>query len=168
MTSTSSRTRFNQRRQGPGELRFVSFPLRDDGVRGWLTAGLFVAVAVGAGLAAGSAAVGLVIFFALAIAARRLWIPTRYDIGPAGIAETHLGRTRRIAWSQIARYETRGRGVLLSAVADETPLAAVYSQYICAPNNRDELAQLVDFHLRGAHRSLNLSDLPSNSRQRKG
>lgn len=150
MPSSSSRTRFNQRRSAPGELRFVSIPLRDDGWRGWLTAGLFALVAVAGALMSSSALMGALILAAFAIAARRLWLPTTYDIGPAGIAERFLGRSRRIPWSQIARYQPRPRGVLLSAVADETPLAAVYSQYVCTRQHRDALVQLVEFHLRGA------------------
>ena len=75
----------------PPSLQIVNWPLRDDGIRGWLMVVLLVGVAAVAGEVAHSVPMGSVAFVALATAAWRLWIPVRFEFNTKGITETVFG-----------------------------------------------------------------------------
>src|SRR5262245_39826429 len=129
------------------ELHLASWPLRDEGLSAWVL--LFSAAALAAlgGYLSDGLTACLVCFAALFVALRRLWFPMRSHIGPRGVAETYLRRTRRIPWSQIARYEVRRRGVLLHATHEPTTLRMFQARYIPWGRRRAEVLETVRYYL---------------------
>ena len=131
----------------PAELHLESWPLRDEGVSGWVLLLGSAALATLAGYLSESLPLGLLSFAALFAALWRLWMPRRYSLGPRGVAETVLGRTRRIPWTQIARYEARRRGVLLLATHEPTPLRTLQARYVPWGRHRSEVLEMVRYYL---------------------
>jgi hypothetical protein len=131
----------------PPSLQVVNWPLRDDGIRGWLMIALLAGVAAAAGEVAHSVPMGSVVFVALATAAWRLWIPVRFEFNAKGITETVFGRRRRMPWTDFARYEVRRGGVLLLADSQPSVLAPFRGLFIRWRDQRDKLLETLDFFL---------------------
>jgi hypothetical protein len=90
---------------------------------------------------------GLITVLALMAASWRLWIPVRFEFGSKGILQTALGRPRRIAWGEFARYEVRRQGVLLLADPQTSPLAALRGLFIRFNQQREPLLETIEFFL---------------------
>jgi hypothetical protein len=131
----------------PAEVHLASWPLRDDGLSAWILLLGAAGLATLGGYLSDSLPTGLLCFAALMLAQWRLWLPIRYDLGPRGVAETYLRRTRRIPWSQIARYEVRRRGVLLHATHEPTPLRMLQARYVPWGRKRSEVLEMVRYYL---------------------
>lgn len=99
-----------------------------------------------AGVVAHSGLMGGGCFAALAIAAWRLWVPVTFEFRSRGVIYSVLGRSRRIPWTQIARYEVRPRGLLLFAEDDKSPLAALRSTYVQWNGQQAAIKEVVEFY----------------------
>jgi hypothetical protein len=131
----------------PPSTQLVNWPLRHDGVRAWLMAVLIIAAGVLAGMVSGNPVMGCVASAALAIAAWRLWLPVRFELSFKGVTQTVLGRRRRIPWSEFARYEERGKGIVLLPDAEPNPLAPLRGLYIRTGGQREEILEVLDYFL---------------------
>lgn len=103
-------------------------------------------MAAGAGVVAESGLMGGGCFAALVIAAWRLWVPVTFEFRSRGVIYSVLGRSRRIPWTQIARYEDRPRGLLLFAEDDTSPLATLRSIHVQWNGQRAAILEVVAFY----------------------
>lgn len=103
-------------------------------------------MATGAGVVAESGAMGGVCFAALAIAAWRLWVPVTFEFRSRGVIYSAFGRSRRIPWTQIARFEERPRGMLLFAEDDTSPLAMLRSIHVQWNGQRAAILEVMAFY----------------------
>jgi hypothetical protein len=147
MTSQSVRKQPAVAAPKPVELLLANWPLRDDGPLAWLVVIGAVAASVTAGFVAQSAVMGVVSFLALSIALWRLWVPVTFELGPRGVVQILFGRRRRIAWSSVARYEVRRRGVLLLSEETQGPAAALRGLYVRWGRHREELLAVIAHYL---------------------
>lgn len=129
------------------QLQFSHWPLRDDGLLGWLYAAVCLVAPVLVWSLTRSPWVAAVVFAVLNLSAWRLWLPVHYDLGPKGIQQTVLGRTRRLHWNQIGRYDARQRGVVLYARNDTGPLSPLSAVYLRWGGRREALLALLEFYL---------------------
>ena len=150
MSSIRSRLAAVRIRSGPDELRLVSWPLRDGGLPAWSAVIACLAAPIAVWWLSNSLVAGLVGLVAVVLAAWRLWLPVRYELGPSGVTVTVMGRRRRIPWRQIARYEIRRRGVVLIPDVHTTWETAVHSLYVRWNNQRDRVLTVVDSYVRQA------------------
>ena len=147
MTSQSVRKQSAVAAPGPVELLLANWPLRDDGPLAWFVAIGAVAASVAAGIVAHSPVMGVVGFAALSIALWRLWVPVTFELGPRGVVQILFGRRRRIAWSSVARYEVRRRGVLLLSEETQGPAAVLRGLYVRWGRHREELLAVIAHYL---------------------
>jgi hypothetical protein len=131
----------------PPPLRLSNFPLRDEGWIPWAMLLLFGGVAALAGAWSASPAMGGLLLAALLLAGWRIWVPVRFEIGPTGVTQTVLGRSRTVPWTRVARFDVRNRGVLLLGDDDQSPLASVHGLYIHWGKRQHELLEMLHFYL---------------------
>jgi len=103
-------------------------------------------LAAGAGVVARSGLMGGGCFAALAMAAWRLWVPVSFEFCSRGVIYGVLGRSRRITWTQIARFEDRPRGLLLFLEDDTSPLATLRSIYVQWNGQRAAILEVMAFY----------------------
>ncbi len=131
----------------PSPLRLTNFPLRDEGWVPWAAVLLFGGVAWLASVWSESPAMGGLLLAALLLAGWRLWLPVRFDIGPTGVTQTVLGRSRTVPWTRVARFDLRSHGVLLLGDDDQSPTASVHGLYIHWGSREEELLSMLHFYL---------------------
>ncbi len=146
MSSSAKETSAIRPQQAPRSVRVVNWPLRDGGLRAWGMLLLLGLIATSAGVVAESGAMGGVCFAALAIAAWRLWVPVTFEFRSRGVIYSVLGRSRRIPWTHIARYEDRPRGLLLFAEDDTSPLATLRSIHVQWNGQRAAILEVMAFY----------------------
>lgn len=155
MSSASSRDPFAG---APKELQMVDWPLRQRPLRtllllgGMVTAGLYAASTMSQPWLA---VIALVLLLA---SIWRTWIPVRFELGPRGITERTLGRTRRIPWRDVARWEIHQRGVLLVADQEASAFSPLRGLYIHFPREPERLREVLDFYLGPRPRGLRKED----------
>jgi hypothetical protein len=132
----------------PSPIQIRSWPLRDEGVGPWLFVAVIVGLAVAAAFVARNAGMGAILFAAMAVAAWRLWMPVRFELGSRGIVQTVAGRQQRIPWSSVARFEVRPHGVLFLTDADPRLLALLRGLYVPCRRERKDVVELVEFFLK--------------------
>jgi hypothetical protein len=81
---------------------------------------------------------------ALLITLRRAWLPIRFRVDAQGIIRQVSGRSRRVPWSAIARYEVCSRGVVLFPQGADYRIAAGQGLFIPWGGRREELMGLVE------------------------
>jgi len=108
----------------------VNWPLRDGGIRAWAMVFGLAMIAAVAAVVAQSRIMGGACFVALVIATWRLWLPVVFEFRSRGVVYSVLGRARQIPWSQVARFESKRRGLLLFAEDDRSPLAPLRSIHV--------------------------------------
>lgn len=134
-------------KQIPESVRIVNWPIRDDGIWGWLMVTGFVAIGAFASTVSESPIMGLLAFAVLAVAAWRLWIPVTFDFSLRGVTQTILRRRRRIPWNQIARYEVYPKGVLLLAEHARSPLSPFRGLFVGWGKEKENLMRILEFYL---------------------
>lgn len=123
----------------PAPIRWRSWPVRDDAVRGLLVvAGLLIA-AVLIGWLSGQAYLGLAALAALVVALWRFFLPVVFELGGDGVDQRFFGRRRRIPWQAIRRWEVRSAGVLLLPDEDRSAMASFRGLYLPWTTHRDEV-----------------------------
>ncbi len=127
-----------------GDVFVASWPLVDDPLRSRLTVVGIFAVAVVAGVVAGSWAMGAVSLLALQLAVWRLWVPVKIRLGQRDVVRTVLARSRRIMWHTIGSYEILSDGVLLLPDRERYPLAALRGLFVPFGEQRDAVLALVE------------------------
>jgi len=95
----------------------------------------------------GSLALAGVAVAALAISLWRFLLPAEIELSPDGVVFRGLGRTRRIDWRRIGRYEIQRRGVLILPETDSAPLDYLRGLYLPWRDHRDEVLALLDRYL---------------------
>jgi hypothetical protein len=108
----------------------------------WLMLVLAMAAFFAISMASQSLPTGAVLAGLLAAATWQLWLPTRYELSAAGLTQRTLGRSRRIAWNEIAYIERRAAGLMLRTNADET-IYLPYRQY------KPDILALLDYYRAG-------------------
>jgi hypothetical protein len=146
MSSSAKETSAIRPQQAPRSVRVVNWPLRDGGLRAWGMLFFLGLIATSAGLVAKSGLMGGVCFAALAIAAWRLWVPVTFEFRSRGVIYSVLGWSRRIPWTQIARYEDRPRALLLFAEDDTSPLATLRSIHVQWNGQRAAILEVIAFY----------------------
>lgn len=131
----------------PSPVQLVNWPLRDEKLRVGLSTAILLVAAILSGRLSDSFWMGAVVLAALIGCSWRLWIPVHFELNSKGITQTVLGRRRRIPWSAVARYQLRGRGILLLADSDSSALAAFRGVFIVWNGQRDAVLDLVNFFL---------------------
>lgn len=148
MSSTTQREPNLQTAAPPANLQLVNWPLRDDGVSGWIFLAFVMGVAAAIGLITKEAGLALVSFAIMSVAMWRMWIRTTFELGPKGVLQTHWGRRkRRIVWSAVRRCRVQRRGVLLLFDDDPSPLSNAMGLYIRWCDHRDELLAIVRYYI---------------------
>lgn len=146
MSSSKSQPSVVKLRETSPELRLVNWPARDSPGEALLVLCCEVAIATLAGSMSRSLAMACLAFGVLLLVTWRLWIPIRFDLGPAGVTQTVLGWRRSIRWSDIAAYEPRARGILLVPHAGSRQLAAVRGLYVRWNKQKEQLLELVRYY----------------------
>ena len=103
-------------------------------------------MAASAGVVAQSGLMGGGCFAALGLAAWRLWLPVTFEFCSRGVIYSVLGRSRRIAWAQIARFEDRPQGLLLFTEDDTNPLATLRSIHVQWSGQRAAILEVIAFY----------------------
>jgi hypothetical protein len=116
------------------------WPLGEGDRCAWLMLVSVIVTLFVASLATQSLPTGLVLAALLAIGAWQLWLPTRCDFSAAGIALKVLGRSRRIAWNEMARIESRPAGLLLQLRADAPAI------YVPFQHHKQEVLAQCEFY----------------------
>lgn len=80
---------------------------------------------------------------ALLVVMRRVWLPIRFRVDAQGIIRQVSGRSRRIPWSAIARYEICSRGVVLLPHGADYRLAAGQGLFVPWAGRKDEILALL-------------------------
>jgi hypothetical protein len=134
-------------RTPPNLLRLSYWPLRDEPLQCGLIVGLLVAVSALSGIVTQRWMTAPMVFFLLNLTISRLWLSVEYEFGPKGIIYSWLGHRRRIAWSDIARFESFEDGVLLCADRQPLPFSLLRCMFIRWNGRRHELAEILEYYL---------------------
>jgi hypothetical protein len=129
------------------DLRFTHWPLRDETARSLaiLLSGLLLAVA--AGWLHGSAWTGGLAAAAIVGCLWRLWLPVHFEFGVRGVTMSAGGRSRRVAWRDVAVCEFRRRGVVLYPSHDTSMLASLRATFVGYPPQRQQFRELLELAL---------------------
>ncbi|MFM8252395.1 MAG: hypothetical protein ACKOBW_12420 [Planctomycetota bacterium] len=134
-------------RVAPADLHYSAWAPRDAPWRTLLQ--LLVSTILVVAVDGAGSGRGLTIFVvaALLLVSGRQWFPVWYEIGPAGIVESTWWGSRRVAWSQIARWRPLRDGALLLPDWDDTPLAAWRGRWLPWNGRREPLLALLEFYV---------------------
>ena len=77
------------------------------------------------------------------IVLRRVWLPIWFRLDAQGIVRQVWGRSRRIPWSSIARYETCRHGAVLFPFGADYRMAAGQGLFIPWADRRDEVLTML-------------------------
>ena len=131
----------------PPPIRWRSWPVRDDAVRGLpVVIGLLIAAAV-IGWLSGRAYLGVLALAALLVALWRFFLPVVFELSGEGVDQRLFGRQRRIPWHAIRRHEVRSAGVLLLPHEDRSAMAPFRGLYLPWSTHRDEVLAHVRHYL---------------------
>ncbi len=136
-SSTSSRIR-------RVDLRLVSWPLRDTPLTSVLVLLACLSIGVLAGWLSRSWYMGLLGCLALMVAVWKFWIPIVCELGPSGVTVGVLHWRRHIAWHEIARFESRERGMMFYTEREQSALSALRSLYLPWHGSRDAVTEICD------------------------
>lgn len=131
----------------PEPVRIVNWPLREAGLRVWLTGLGIVTGSTAAGLIASNPAMGAVCCATLMLASWRLWIPVTFELGTKGVTQSALIFRWRIPWRCFARYETRSHGVWLLNDTEPTPFSTLRGIYVDWLDREPQVMAMVEFFL---------------------
>lgn len=131
----------------PETVRIVYRPLRDGGLRMWLTGLAIVGISVGAGALSDNVAMGAICFGCLFLSTWRVWLPVTFVMGTKGISQSTLVFRWRIPWRCFARYETRPRGVWLLSDADPSALSTLRGVFVPWSDQETQVVAVLDFFL---------------------
>jgi len=126
------------------ELRWVSHPLRDEPP--WKSAAL---IALIAGFSAGAyyslegLVYALIAGAVLVAATSRYLLPVHYCLTERGVAVTHAGVTRRMAWDRFRDFYVHPDGVFLSPFGRPSRLDSFRGCFLRFKDNREEVLALV-------------------------
>ena len=129
----------------PEVLGIRYWPLVD---RPWLalaTGGLIAGLAYFCYARFGSLAVAIGGMVTLVASTPQIWLPVYFDVGPAGIARTQLGRRSRMSWQLLDRYRVHPRGVVLVPCGRQGAWRLMRAAYIPFGNQRDEILAVFEF-----------------------
>ena len=146
MRSTTDHVPQQETVEPPEDLQLVSWPPRDDGVAGWIFLSLALLLPIVIGFATGNVLFLLVGLLLVTLAMWRMWIPITYQLGPRGVVETVLGRSRRIPWTAVKQWEVRRNGLLLLLSDDPAPLVRLWGVLIRFGGASDKLIRLVTYY----------------------
>ena len=132
-------------------LRWRSLPVVDDFPRSALLIGVVVAVCVGVHVSFGGLGYALLAAAFLAVALGRYFLPTWYELDGDGVAVRFLGRTRRVAWSEVRRTQVHREGMQLSPFEQPSRLESFRGTFLRFAGNRDEVVSFVESQV-AAHR----------------
>ena len=137
----------------PPPIRWRSWPVRDNAVRGLIvTVGLLIAAVV-VGWLAGKAYLGLLALAALVAALWRFFLPVVFELSGEGVDQRLFGRQRRIPWHTIRSCEVRSAGVLLLPHEDRSAMAPFRGLYLPWTTHRDEVLAHVRHYLNRSRRA---------------
>jgi len=130
------------------ELVWRCWPLCDRAPGSWLVVLLLLLVGLAVAAITGRAALGVLAAAALALALWRVFLPVRYEIGPAGVCHVILRRRSLLRWSEVGRVELRPDGVLLFDRKSSGPFDALRAVYLPCATHRDVVLRLVEKYFR--------------------
>jgi hypothetical protein len=81
---------------------------------------------------------------ALTVAAWRLWLPVKWELGLTGVSLVVLGFRRRIPWMAVARFEITENGVWLFADREGTPQRGTF---IAFAGQRERVTACIEYYL---------------------
>jgi len=90
---------------------------------------------------------GLLSAVLLGAAMLRYFVPTRLSLGPDGAQVVHLGRRRKMAWSEVRAVRVLSDGVFLSPFARPSRLESFRGCFLACGANREEVIAFVRTHL---------------------
>ena len=151
--SSASAAQTTTRLRIPETVRIVNWPVRDGGVRVWLTVVAVVAASIAAGLVSGIPAMGFVCFVALMLSCWRLWLRVTFELGTRGVTQSTLVFRWRVPWRCIARYEKRPHGVWLLSDVEPSPISTLRGIYVPCADQEDQLLAVLDFFLAARRQS---------------
>ncbi|MBI1246781.1 hypothetical protein GC197_02920 [bacterium] len=129
------------------ELSLVRLPIRDDHVAQIMTAVLVLALAYLTYAGTVNIWVSLLVVFACLIAAWKMFLPVKIELGPRGIIQTTIFGSRKTPWREIARYQSHPHGVILYLTADDSPLAGFASIDLACRKMKTDLESTVRFYM---------------------
>ena len=94
-----------------------------------------------------SAGYGVLTLGVLAGSLSRYFVPTRYRMDARGIETSHLGRHRRLPWSEVQAAYYDEDGVFLSPHPEPSRLDAFRGTYVRFGRHKKAVARLVRSHL---------------------
>jgi hypothetical protein len=128
-------------------LRYVSFPLRDDGPRALALPAIIACVSVAVGVSLESAPWALAAAGLLTAMVARYFAPTRYTLDAQGVRARFLGRERRRAWSEVRALYRHRDGVHLSPFPRPSRLDPFRGIYVRFAGNREEVLRFCERHV---------------------
>jgi len=128
-------------------LQWRSWPIRDDAFRASLVLVWLFVAALLVRWVTGQYDLALLAVGVLAAALWRFFVPVTFELGDAGIAQSALGRRRRIPWSAIRRYEVFPSGVLLLPDAGRHALGAFQGLYLPWGGHRNRVLACMRYRL---------------------
>lgn len=140
------------------ELRFQHWPLQQTPLRSSLLFTIVLIVSCAAAWAWQRWWLVAIFFPAVSCSLWRLWLPTRWEIGYRGVAETVLGRTRRTSWRDITHCRLGRRGIYLCTSPSHAPLARLTTLFIPYPPDDQRLRTLIRELLLRSYRGIDITD----------
>jgi hypothetical protein len=144
----------------PAQLRWQSWPIRDDALRAALVAAGLLALGVAVRWLTGHTHLAVLAALAVAAAAWRFFVPMTFELGETGINRWIFGRRRHIPWEAIRRHEIGPDGVLLFPDNTCSPLAPLRGLFIPWCTHREEVLAAFRRHLPDAERASDSRDSP--------
>jgi hypothetical protein len=110
----------------------------------------FVGIAVVAGVVAylgQSWMFALLMAIGLAITLWQFFVPVEFEVGPAGLQRSALGRAQLLPWHAVQAYQVRSSGVAFFQRHDPTKVDLLRSIFLPYPDDRDAMLAALRQHL---------------------
>ncbi|MFT5525731.1 MAG: hypothetical protein ACI9HK_003701 [Pirellulaceae bacterium] len=129
------------------EMFLANWPLRDESPGSWVLATLCIAGPLVMGALCENLLVGGIGAVVICLVFWRLFTPVSFLLGPNGIMETAMGRSRKSSWRQYATFMRKPNGVLLVPLSPDGNPPVMRGTYIYAGRRREQLIELLGVHL---------------------
>jgi hypothetical protein len=145
---TTTRTKLSPAREVETPvIRWRVWPLMDNLRWSWAVGGGVLSVGGAVWYSGGDWRLSLAAMAGLSATLWQFFLPVEYEIGPLGLRQQALGRTRLMPWHAVRAYQLRSSGVVLYPRDEPTKADLLRSLFVPYPADADELLCAMREHL---------------------